>query len=47
MALGPGRAAGALQRGYWFRQLDGVRKSRLLSLLQVSRGLPDKSGKPN
>ena len=28
-------------------QLDGVRKSRLLSLPQVSRGLPNNSGKPN
>lgn len=47
MASETGRAAGALQRGYWFWQLDGVRKSRFLSLPRVSRGLPNKSGKPN
>lgn len=47
MASEPGRAAGALRRGHWFWQLDGVRESRLCSLPQVSRGLTNKLGKPN
>lgn len=44
MASGPDKATGALWRGCWFWQLNGVRKSSFPPC-HVSRGLLNKSGK--